>query len=548
MEESLFGTSHVILFLCTILAITQTINSQPVAEVGNSQIVGSKVVADGKPVNQFLSIPYAQPPTGNLRFKKPVPLQSLPSKYRAINTPSACWQHSEYPFPWYDSSPGKDEDCLYLNIWTPDEASPQNKKAVIFFIHGGGFRYGSIRQMIYNGAPLAALGDVVVVTVNYRLGSLGFLTTGTEEAPGNVGLYDILEALKWVNQNIEAFGGDSSKITLAGQGAGAVAVGLLSTSPLAKGLYQRQIMESGSPARPYSHSKRANLKMSQKVAERVNCANQTYTLQQNPTQVLSCLRKTPPEKLSEATATVKPLSNVNFLPQYGDDLLPVNPHTAIKNQNIMCNDILIGNTLDEGSYQLTTQYPDLFGFFGEKEPVISKSTGENLIRDSFKNFPNQNLLVQQYLPSSVSNRSYEVIREHVYAASGDVSVVCPTIYYAEKCASGGGSVYYYVFRRRPTTSPWAYWMGATHFSEIEFVFGIPVIRPNYFQPDEVQISMSMIQIWSTFARNGKPGIYWPMFSPEKPELKYLGPGLSTSKNDLGFHQDQCNFFRPYFGF
>ncbi|GFY49488.1 acetylcholinesterase-1 [Trichonephila inaurata madagascariensis] len=85
--------------------------------------------------------------------------------------------------------------------------------------------------MIYNGAPLAALGDVVVVTVNYRLGSLGFLTTGTEDAPGNVGLYDILEALKWVNQNIEAFGGDSSKITLAGQGAGSVAVGLLSTSP-----------------------------------------------------------------------------------------------------------------------------------------------------------------------------------------------------------------------------------------------------------------------------------------------------------------------------
>ncbi|GFY49487.1 acetylcholinesterase-1 [Trichonephila inaurata madagascariensis] len=124
-QESLFGTSHVILFLCTILAITQTINSQPVAEIGNSQIVGSKVVANGKPVNQFLSIPYAQPPTGNLRFKKPVPLQSLPSMYRAINTPSACWQHSEYPFPWYDSSPGKNEDCLYLNIWTPDGSSPQ---------------------------------------------------------------------------------------------------------------------------------------------------------------------------------------------------------------------------------------------------------------------------------------------------------------------------------------------------------------------------------------------------------------------------------------
>ncbi|GFR32995.1 acetylcholinesterase-1 [Trichonephila clavata] len=162
--ESLFGTSHVLLFLCTILAIIQTINSQPVAQIGNSQ-------------------------NRDLRFKKPAPLQSLPSVYQAVNTPAACWQSSDYPFPWYDSSPGKNEDCLYLNIWTPDGANPQNKKAVIFFIHGGGFRYGSIRQMIYNGAPLAALGDVVVVTVNYRLGSFGFLTTGTEDAPGNVGKF-----------------------------------------------------------------------------------------------------------------------------------------------------------------------------------------------------------------------------------------------------------------------------------------------------------------------------------------------------------------------
>ncbi|KAG8195660.1 hypothetical protein JTE90_003805 [Oedothorax gibbosus] len=156
------------------------------------------------------------------------------TQLRGLTIQSQGINASNYPFPSYDCGT-KSEDCLYLNIWTPDTANSGNMKAVIYWIHGGGFRFGGIQEPRYFGAALAALGEVVVVTVNYHLGSFGFLTSGTDDAPGNVGLWDILEGLKWINKNIAAFGGDKDKITIGGESAAADAVGLLSVSPLAQG-------------------------------------------------------------------------------------------------------------------------------------------------------------------------------------------------------------------------------------------------------------------------------------------------------------------------
>ncbi|GBM77064.1 Acetylcholinesterase-1 [Araneus ventricosus] len=159
----------------------------PVVQMGTTQIIGETYVFEGRQVNQYLSIPYAEPPIGQLRFQKTVPLERYPDVINAIDVPPACMQYTEYPFPWYINSTHKSEDCLYLNIWTPADASPQNRKAVMFWVHGGGYRYGSIRDKLYSGIALAALGDIIVVTVNFRVGVFAFLTSYTDDAPGNGG-------------------------------------------------------------------------------------------------------------------------------------------------------------------------------------------------------------------------------------------------------------------------------------------------------------------------------------------------------------------------
>ncbi|GBM49428.1 Acetylcholinesterase [Araneus ventricosus] len=139
------------------------------------------------PVEVFLGIPFAEPPIGNLRFQKPKRVKPWNGTLLATNIPPACVQYTPYPFPWADNLPGQSEDCLYLNIYVPTDRKKGSKLAVLFWIYGGGLTYGSNRMDIYDARPLAILGNVIVVTINYRLGAFGFLTSNTEDAPGNVG-------------------------------------------------------------------------------------------------------------------------------------------------------------------------------------------------------------------------------------------------------------------------------------------------------------------------------------------------------------------------
>ncbi|GFU18170.1 acetylcholinesterase [Nephila pilipes] len=176
-----------ILAIHVVVTLIHNFNCEPVVEIGESQIFGKTVDYLKSKVNQYLSIPYAQPPVGELRFQPTVPIGQLPRKLNAFDEPPACPQYTDRPFPWYVNSSKKSEDCLYLNIWTPPGASPKKKKAVMYWVHGGGYRYGSMRTELYNGTFLSALGDIIVVTVNYRVGPFGFLASGTNDAPGNAG-------------------------------------------------------------------------------------------------------------------------------------------------------------------------------------------------------------------------------------------------------------------------------------------------------------------------------------------------------------------------
>ncbi|CAL1292760.1 unnamed protein product [Larinioides sclopetarius] len=158
------------------------------------KIEGVTSQIEGLPVKAFLGIPYAKPPVGSLRFLKPNPVEPWDNIFQANKQPPACMQYTEGPFPWYDDMPGYDtfygtsEDCLYLNIYTPYFANKRSKLAVLFWIHGGGFTLGSNVIDMYDGRTLSQRENVIVVTIQYRLGLFGFLSSNTSDAPGNMGM------------------------------------------------------------------------------------------------------------------------------------------------------------------------------------------------------------------------------------------------------------------------------------------------------------------------------------------------------------------------
>ncbi|XP_049947773.1 venom carboxylesterase-6-like [Schistocerca serialis cubense] len=197
---------------------------------------------------KFEGIPYAEPPIGDLRFQPPVPKAAWSGARDALQVGSKCPQYR-------DNEVSGDEDCLYLNVYGPGDAL-QNAtlKPVMVRIHGGcftgGYGHGTIPNYFVDN-------DVVIVSINYRLGLLGFLSTGDEVVPGNMGLKDQTEALRWVQRNIAAFGGDPDRVTIFGQSAGGASIHYHILSPMSKGLYKNAIAMSGSALNPWAFSRNA---------------------------------------------------------------------------------------------------------------------------------------------------------------------------------------------------------------------------------------------------------------------------------------------------
>ncbi|MGD0436568.1 MAG: carboxylesterase family protein, partial [Bryobacteraceae bacterium] len=208
------------------------------------------VPGDNPSVRVYKGIPYAQPPVGDLRWKAPRPTTPWTGVRQATEFSNECMQ-VPYPenSPYYSAPKPKGEDCLYLNVWTA-ASTAKDRRPVMVWIHGGGYTRGTGATPTYDGGVLATKG-VVVVTINYRLGIFGFfahpeLTKESDvHSSGNYGLLDMVAALKWVNANIAAFGGDPKRVTIFGESAGSSAVNYLMASPLDKGLFQRVIGESG---------------------------------------------------------------------------------------------------------------------------------------------------------------------------------------------------------------------------------------------------------------------------------------------------------------
>jgi carboxylesterase type B len=331
-------------------------------------VCGITATVSGTPVRAFLGIPFAEDTGGENRWKAPVPKTPLPTRFQATQFGDSCPQVDPLPVPLPQS-----EDCLSINVWTPEGAGPGADLPVMVFVYGGSFLNGSSAIPLYDGAYLSATQNVVVVTFNYRVGALGFLA-GVEGLTGNYSLLDQQLALQWVADNIRAFGGDRLQVLLFGQSAGAISVGLhLLSIPSSEGFFAAALTESNPLALP--------LKSPAQAAEFGTCLQMLLAC---PSGDLACLRaKSAADIVAAQSAEV--LTFEGLAQGFSGFLVwaPVLDGTLITQQPLagasagLPKPLLLGTNLDEGTLFIYSALQEL------NLPVLPAGLYETIVRDLF---------------------------------------------------------------------------------------------------------------------------------------------------------------------
>ncbi|KAG0428162.1 hypothetical protein HPB47_024836 [Ixodes persulcatus] len=524
----------------------------PIVETSYGPVQGMRVYAENRSLHAFLGIPFAEPPVGELRFRKPIPVKPWRSVYHATKKPFPCLQTDFYINNNVTvATANSTEDCLYLNVWTPARECVLGKsscvlKTTIVYIHGGTFSFGSSGWDWYDGKEFTSRGDVVMVSMNYRVGPLGFLNSGTSHSSGNAGLHDQLLAMKWVKENIRTFGGNPDDITLLGQSAGAISIGLHLISPMSRGLFKRVIMESGSPYFRIADNTKEGPHKVEKLARALSCAANDMTIESHMPEMVNCLRKVDGKELLIMANTLFGVHALTFFPIYGDDIIPEDPYKMMEQKKFHKADLLIGTNQDEGSYFV-------FFLFGR---VLTLDMPHKITKyevDLYVTYCLQMLLrrnvspIRNYYLGHLSEKENIKALQKAAEAVGDYAIVCPTKYFAETFSSMSNKVHYYQFTHRPTFSTWPGWVGPTHGDEVAFVFGQPFSSPTIATDQERDLSKLMMETWTTFAKTGKvpdvAGKPWPEYSAKNQVFMELNPNRYTYGR--GPNEKNCNFWKTY---
>ncbi|CAN9499148.1 unnamed protein product [Ophioblennius macclurei] len=471
-------------------------------------------------VHAFLGVPFAKPPVGpSLRLAAPQPVEGWQGVRDATKQPAMCIQSRETVLDLLDKLGGLvaevpeiSEDCLYLNIYTPAKKSQNAKLPVMVWIHGGGFYFGSAST--YDGSALAAYQDVVVVLIQYRLGLLGFLSSGDEHVSGNFGLLDQVEALKWTQKYIHNFGGNPDLVTIFGESAGGVSVSLLLLSPLSDGLFHRAIAESGTAAMDALVSNDA-LPATKAIGNITDCSLESTE------KFGECMRHLDVNLIiKHATIpSIHQIVNVDghFLRKPVDELF--------SKQKILTIPFLTGVNNDEGGFLLpAVMAPPNWTEGIDWEEVV------NLMSMFFSDEKTAELLTEEYFGTGedrVKNR------DGLIKLLGDVIFYIPAVKAANAHRDAGAAVYLYEYRhplkvqqeRRPS------FVKSDHADEILTVFGLCFttahVKLDVACPEEEeQLSRTIMSYWANFARTGSPNgdglTHWPRYGAEE---KYLAIDL-----------------------
>jgi len=430
---------------------------------------------------EFLGIPYAQPPVGALRFAPPVPAHSWNGTRQALEFGPACPQPAGSL-----SAPGpQSEDCLTLNVFTPRTIGAQ-PRPVMVFIHGGAFVAGA--SSVYDAQKLSETGDVVVVTLNYRLGALGLLALPALDAArnpatpsGNDALRDQQLALAWVRANIDAFGGDAAKVTLFGESAGSLSTCLHMVSPESRDLADRFVMQSGACV--------GGMPISKKDDAHVVGAGLAAALCSEATDVVACLRAKPAAEVV-AYGAASGISGAGWAPviNAADPFLPEHPIKLITKGNYNKGGFMVGSNANEWG---------LFQLIGAT-PVIRTVTELNAAIDA--QFAELAPLVKlQYVTLSDDEANDTFVR-----LMTDAVFRCPARVLSRLTTVQGTPGYLYSFEQG----------NAYHAYDIPYVFGEPNARlgaPTLVEP----LRATMQTYWTQFAKNGSPNAlgqpYWPRY-------------------------------------
>ncbi|XP_070940815.1 cocaine esterase isoform X1 [Macaca nemestrina] len=480
------------------------------------QVLGSLVHVRGADtgVHTFLGIPFAKPPLGPLRFAPPEPPESWNGVRDGTTHPAMCLQdlttlESEFYSQFNVTIPlvPMSEDCLYLSIYTPAYSHEGSNLPVMVWIHGGALVIGM--ASMYDGSMLAAFEDVVVVTIQYRLGVLGFFSTGDKHATGNWGYLDQVAALRWVRQNIAHFGGNPDRVTIFGESAGGTSVSSLVVSPMSQGLFHGAIMESGVALLPGLIASSADV-ISTVVANLSACD------QADSEALVNCLQGKSKEEILAINKPFKTIPGVVdgiFLPRHPQELLASADFQPVPS--------IIGVNNDEFGWII----PKVMGIYDTQkemdreafQAVLQKMLTMTMLPPTFGD-----LLMEEYVGDNGEPQNLQAQFQEMMA---DSMFVIPALQVAHFQRSRA-PVYFYEFQHQPS------WVKnikpphvkADHGDEIPFVFG-NFFWGNYikFTEEEERLSRKTMKYWANFARNGNPngeGLpHWPLFDQEEQYLQ-----------------------------
>ena len=503
-------------FFSGLALLAQPVSAGADASTSAPRAVTQQGPVEGEAVGKVLAfrgIPYAAAPVGALRFRAPQPPAMREGVLSALDMGPACPQLIDADLT-ENNHAMMAEDCLSLNVWTP--GTDARKRPVMVWIHGGAYVVGSARNTAYDGARLAARGDVVVVSINYRLGAWGFLALADHgsayEGSANAGLLDQLAALRWVRENVSAFGGDPQSVTIFGESAGASSVGALLSMPQAASLFSRAILQSGLPSNQTPQAYPRSKRLAAEFLTLLGAASPAEVEGRSMQDLLD----------AQDTLFTSHSDLGTFGPVVDGITLKEPPFTVVSEGRGNRVPILVGTTGEEMRY-----FTSVYDLGLERKPRA---------------------LMQEQLKAAAGPRAAEVLAtyEKLYPDWGDVAVQIssdaflrlPSIRLAES-VTGFQPVYMYLFSYRSTSSYKRF--GSMHSIEIPFVFGtvdLPeVIAYLGRSPHRAELASRTMDHWVAFARHGNPalagGMPWPRYDPRERQTMELGPESKLVSDPLG---------------
>nr|XP_020456823.1 bile salt-activated lipase-like [Monopterus albus] len=481
----------------------------------------------------FKGVPFAEIPG---RFQKPKPHPGWDGVMKTTEFKKRCLQLNLLMTDTRGS-----EDCLYLNIWVPHFGSVANDLPVMVWHFGGGFLVGGsmganfLDNYLYSGQEIAERGKVIVVTLGYRVGTLGFLSTGDSELPGNYGLWDQQAAIAWVHRNIRSFGGDPDNITIFGESAGGASVSFQTLTPHNKGLIRRAISQSGVALCPWAVNRNPR-RFAEEVALKVACPTDE--------RMAACLKMTDPVRLtlagtlSLAGSPDHPLvDNLVLSPVIDGDFLPDEPYNLFHNAADI--DYIAGVNDMDGHIFTGVDVPSVNTPLVDTPVEDVKRLLASYTKDKGK--PGLDNAYYVYTATWGSKPSGETIKKTIVDIGTDYIFLVPTqsALYLHASAARTGRTYSYVFsqpnRMGGIGRPYPGWMGADHADDLQYVFGKPFTTPLGYWPRHRDVSGYMIAYWTNFARTGDPNkgessvpVTWQRFTSS--EHQYLEINSNMDKN------------------